>query len=181
MDRGHVVRGAAGHVAEVGLSPIAPTDRHSCGVDGAWEAYCSGRGIAGFVRERLEEDDRESTLRTTEELTAKDVLAAERAEDPVANEYVDRISRYNAAGFGTIVNAYNPDMITVGGGVGHSNFETLRERMVPHLERFALPAIPPIEPAGLGDEIGLYGALAPFADGIDVGTAASTVAASTDD
>ena len=211
VDRGHVIRGAHGHAAEVGLFPIAPTDRKSTGVDGAWEAYCSGRGIASYVSDRLKDETRETALFDRESiagpdspfdpdspsdpdspfdpdsstgsgiLTAKEVFAAVAAGDAVANEYLDQIARYNAAGFGTIVNAYNPDLITVGGGVGLSNFETLYERMAPHIERFSLPEVPTIETTTLGDEIGLYGALAPFAGETDARQAARIAASSTDD
>ncbi|MCU4743599.1 ROK family protein [Halobacteria archaeon AArc-m2/3/4] len=164
VDHGHVVRGADGHATEVGLFPIGPPDRASSGVPGAWEAYCSGRGIAGFVRDLLKTETRETVL-DAEDLTARDVFeaASDPDPDPVADDYLDRIARYNAAGLGTLVNAYNPDLVTVGGGVGASNFETILERTRPHIERYALPAIPDIQPTRLGDEIGLYGALAPYA------------------
>ncbi|WP_207589670.1 ROK family protein [Halomontanus rarus] len=178
VDRGRVVRGADGHAAEVGLFPIGPSDRASSGVPGAWEAYCSGRGIAGFVRDLLETDPRDTTL-NREELTARDVFEAAERGDPVADDYLDRIARYNAAGLGALVNAYNPDLLTVGGGVGAANFETILERTEPHLEQYALPALPDIQPTRLGDEIGLYGALAPYATQ-SWPAAAESVAASTD-
>ncbi|MCU4974901.1 ROK family protein [Halobacteria archaeon AArc-m2/3/4] len=163
VDRGHVVRGTAGHAAEVGLFPIGPPDRESSGIPGAWEAYCSGRGIAGFVADLLETESRETVLAGPEAVTARDVFDAVDRGDPVADDYLDRIARYNAAGLGTLVNAYNPDLVTVGGGVGATNFETILERTRPHIEEYALPAIPDIQPTRLGDEIGLYGALAPYA------------------
>lgn len=163
VDRGHVLRGASGQAAEVGLFSVAPTDRDSCDVPGAWEAYCSGRGITGFVGELLADESRETMLPAPEDLTARDVFEAARAGDAVADDYLDRIGRYNAAGLGGVINAYNPDLITVGGGVGQSNFEVVLERARPHLEAFAYPDLPRIEPTRLGDEIGLYGALAPYA------------------
>ncbi|WP_276253217.1 ROK family protein [Halomontanus rarus] len=165
VDHGHVVRGADGHAAEVGLFPIGPPDRASSDVPGAWEAYCSGRGIAGFVRDLLETESRATVLPDPDALTARDLFDAVAEDDPVANDYLDRICEYNAAGLGTLINAYNPDLITVGGGVGAANFETILERTEPHLEQFTLPAVPTIEKTTLGDEIGLYGALAPYAMG----------------
>ncbi len=163
VDHGHVVRGAHGHATEVGLFPIGPPDRASSGVPGAWEAYCSGRGIAGFVADCLERRSRDTSLPEPDTVSAPDLFAAVERGDAVANEYLDRICEYNAAGLGTFINAYNPDLITVGGGVGASNFETILERVRPHLEQYILLLIPVIQPTRLGDEIGLYGALAPYA------------------
>ncbi|WP_114577970.1 ROK family protein [Saliphagus sp. LR7] len=162
VDRGHVLRGAAGQAAEVGLLPIGPEERSSSGVPGAWEAYCSGRGIAGFVADLLADDSRETAL-DPEGLTSRDVFEAAAAGDRVADDYLDRIGRYNAAGIGAVVNAYNPGLITVGGGVGEPNFEEIVERARPRLADYALPEVPPIRRTDLGDAIGLYGALAPHA------------------
>lgn len=162
VERGHVLRGAAGQAAEVGLLPIGPADRSSSGVPGAWEAYCSGRGIAGFVTDLLADESRETVLEPAD-LTSRDVFEAAAAGDRVADDYLDRIGRYNAAGIGAVVNAYNPGLITVGGGVGEANFEEIVERARPRIAEFALPEVPPIRRTELGDAIGLYGALAPHA------------------
>lgn len=162
VDRGRVVRGADGHAAEVGLLPIGPPERESCGVPGAWEAYCSGRGIAEYVGDLLRRESRDTVLPGPDDVTARDVFEAAADGDAVAQAYLERIGRYNAAGLGAVINAYNPDLLTIGGGVGGSNFETILEGARPHLDRFAIPEIPRIEPTQLGDRIGLYGALAPF-------------------
>lgn len=167
VDRGRVVRGEAGQAAEVGLFPIGPEDRSSSGVPGAWEAYCSGRGIAGFVADLLAEEQRKTVLDPAD-LTSRDVFEAAAAGDRVADEYLDRIGRYNAAGLGAVINAYNPGLITVGGGVGDANFETIVERARPHVGTYALPDVPEIRRTELGDAIGLYGALAPHAAGTEL-------------
>lgn len=167
VERGRVLRGAAGQAAEVGLLPIGPEDRSSSGVPGAWEAYCSGRGIAGFVADLLADEPRETVL-DPDDLSARDVFEAAAAGDRVADDYLERIGRYNAAGLGAVINAYNPGLITVGGGVGEANFGTIVERARPHLETFALPEVPAIRRTELGDEIGLYGALAPYAMGTEL-------------
>ncbi|WP_242695518.1 hypothetical protein [Halomontanus rarus] len=62
-----------------------------------------------------------------------------------------------------MINAYNPDLITIGGGVGASKFETILERTRLCLGQYTLPEVSEIQPTTLGDEIGLYGALAPYA------------------
>ncbi len=109
-------------------------------------------------------DRSRSTPRFRFPTIARDLFDAVEEDDPVANDDLDRICAYNAAGLGTLINAYNPDLLTVGGGgVGAANVKTVLERTRPHLEQYTLPAIPEIQPTRLGDEIGLYGALAPYA------------------
>ena len=50
VEDGQVLRGEDGYAAEIGLLPVCATgELSSFGVRGAWEAYCSGRGIPQFV------------------------------------------------------------------------------------------------------------------------------------
>ncbi|WP_207592193.1 hypothetical protein [Halomontanus rarus] len=101
---------------------------------GAWAAYCSGHGIAGFVAEFLEIEPRNMVLTTFEPVTAADLFNTVNRGDPVANDYLDCLARYNAAGLGTR----------------------------PHLEQYVVPVAPDIQPIQLSDDIGLYNALTPY-------------------
>ena len=168
VDRGRPVRGESGQAAEVGLFPVDPTsDLDSFDISGAWEAICSGRGIPEFVAERLREEDRPTALRGVEDLTAPDLFEAARDGDDVAEEYLERIGRYNAAGIGMLCNAYNPGLITLGGGVALNNQRVVLDGIRDNLEDFLYVEAPDIAITDLGDDIGLYGALARGAARVD--------------
>ncbi|MFC7237611.1 ROK family protein [Saliphagus sp. GCM10025317] len=160
VEDGHLLRGEHGHAGEVGLLPIvADGDLESCGVRGAWEAYCSGRGIGQYVRSLLAEESRETTL-DHETVTAEAVFEAVDAGDQVAEDYLDRIGRLNAAGLGGVCNAHDPGLVTVGGGVALNNAEVLLEAIEAHLDDYLFVERPALEVTPLGDFIGLYGSLA---------------------
>ena len=165
VENGDAVRGETGCAAEVGLIPVCATgDRESFGVRGAWEAYCSGRGIPGYVTSLVREADRESVLAAVDELTAKDVFEAAASGDPVARDAIDRIGRLNAAGIGALANTYNPGVITIGGGVALNNRAAILGGIRSHLDDYCYVPTPDLQLTELGDYIGLYGALGAFAD-----------------
>jgi glucokinase len=164
IDGGRVVRGEENFAGEVGGIPVGPADGLACfGVQGAWEAYCSGPGILDYVAGRLEDEDRETTLSNRDELRTQHVFEAGNGGDEVATEYLDAVARYNAAGFGTIANMYNPGLITVGGGVAQNNPGWVLDGIDQHIGDFLVADEPAISITEFEDEIGVYGALAQLA------------------
>ncbi len=165
VENGNVLRGEHGHASEIGLIPIvANGDLESFGVRGAWEAYCSGRGIPTFVEALLSDETRKTSLRGQKDRTARDLFEAAAAGDDVAMDYRDRIDRLNAAGIGAIANAYNPGLITLGGGVVLNNQEVVLTGIERYLEEYCYVEPPVIKVSSLGDYIGLFGALGLFDD-----------------
>ncbi|WP_224334646.1 ROK family protein [Haloprofundus halobius] len=162
VEDGRPIRGERGYAAEVGLFSIrADGDLSSTGVRGAWEAYCSGRGIPNFARKLLAEDERVSTLHELDEITAPDVFAAADDGDALATDLLDRLARYNAAGIGTLVNAYDPGVVTLGGSVALENAEWMLSGIRQYLDDYVLAADPPaVRLTTLGEDIELYGAAA---------------------
>ena len=159
VEDGRLVRGENGQAGEFGLFPVGPdTGLDSCGVPGAWEAICSGRGIPQYVRHRMRDTAERSRLEG-ERFTAEDVFDAAAADDPVASACLDRIARYNA-GVGAVCNACNPGLVTLGGGVALNNERWMVEGIREYLDDYCFVDPPEIRVTALGDDIGLYGALA---------------------
>jgi len=168
VENGQVLRGESGQAGEFGLLPVAPeSDLSSTGVTGAWEAFCSGRGIPRYVRHRLETDgewaaeDTEFTqsVANGDSLSAPMVFTAAAEGDPFAQSSLEQLSRYNAAGIGALCNAFNPGLVTLGGGVALNNQEWLLEGIERYLEAYCFVDRPSLSITPLGEEIGLYGAL----------------------
>ncbi|WP_123539414.1 ROK family protein [Halosimplex salinum] len=173
VEQGWLVRGEAGEAGEFGLLPVAPhSDLRSTGVRGAWEAICSGRGIPQYVAQRAGEAASGDAIddggagsglsldadRST--WTAADVFDAAAAGDRFAQDCLDEIAQYNAAGIAAICNAVNPGVITLGGGVALNNPDWIIEGIESSLEEYLFVDPPTIQMTPLGDDIGLYGALA---------------------
>lgn len=161
VENGSLLRGEAGHSGEVGYYSVETDgELESFGVPGAWEAYCSGRGIPRFVENRLAEETRETPLLDVESLAAQDVFVSSRRGDPVARECLDDIARYNAAGVGALVNTCNPGVVTLGGGVVLNNADAVVSGIREYVDEYLFVERPEIRTTPLGDEIGVYGALA---------------------
>lgn len=180
---GKLFRGETGHAAEFGLISLAPdSDLQSGGVPGAWEAFCSGRGIPKHARHRLARTERPSELRDRDELTAQMVFTAAEKGDPFADDVLARVGRLNAAGIGAIANAVNPGIVTLGGGVAINNSDRILAGLDRHLARYCFVDPPEVRMSTLQEEIGLYGALGTYVQQArTAGIPEGSVRATTDD
>lgn len=159
---GNVLSGWDGNAGEVGHSVVDPTGalECGCGIDGHWEAYCSGNNLPRYARHLHETEGIATDLPLGDEaFVAGDVFAA-AGEDPLADAVVEDCTAYNAIGVANVVHAYAPLVISVGGAVAYNNpdlvVEPLRER-VPDL---VMANVPQIRLTTLGEEAVVRGALA---------------------
>ena len=124
VSRGSLVRGCDGTAGELGHMTI---DRHgppcSCGNRGCLEALASGwamgRRAQDAVTERPKEGAALLALAAGEarDLTASVVAVAARDGDPLALRLVRQTGEALGAGIATVVNALNPCLVILGGGV----------------------------------------------------------------
>lgn len=161
VERGRLLEGERGYAGEVGYLPVLPdAELDSAGVRGAWEAYCSGRGLEEYVEHLLAQEDRETRLNQFDTVGPEALFEAANEGDAVANEYLDEVARFNAVGIGTVANFYDPGLITLGGGVVLNNSERILDGIRRHVDDYLLNSDPEIQVTELGDEIGIYGAMA---------------------
>jgi len=73
---------------------------------------------------------------------------------------VEKIGELNAIGFANVINAYDPELITVGGTVTLKNPELVLEPIHRYVEKYVLNRLPEIRITLLGEDVVLYGALA---------------------
>lgn len=162
VEDGRLSRGESGQAGEFGLLPVAPHEYASTGVTGAWEAVCSGRGIPEYVARQR--SDGEEKFAVSEEFTAEAVFEAAAAGEEFAETCLDEIARYNAAGIAAICNAVNPGLVTLGGGVALNNGEWIVSGIERSLDEFLFVDAPELTLSPLGDDVGLYGALAVYGE-----------------
>jgi len=160
IDDGQLLRGEHGQAGEVGQCTVDPTGAlEAFGIPGAWEAYCSGVGIPQYVRHRLRDESRPTCLTDVEDLDPVAFFEAVDRDDAVAREYLEAISRYNAAGLAGVVNICNPGIVTLGGGIIHNQPRVI-DGIERYLDEYLVVDRPVLEITALGEEIGLYGAIA---------------------
>ena len=177
---GHVVRGATGNGAELGHLLAVPGGRAcACGRRGCVQAEASGTSIAARARELVESGVETSLSRLGEAVTAEAVAGAARAGDAVAGAAWDAAMRALAAGVTNAINAFDPDVVVLGGGVtraGTQLFDPVRRAAVPE-------AMPPmarhvrIVPALLGEDVGVLAGVAVAIDRFGLPRAAGTAQA----
>ena len=168
MVDGHLLVGKDGNAVEIGHLTIDPDSELvcGCGCRGHWEAYCSGRNIPNYAGLLMREKEGAGSLLLDaaggdpEGITAEALFAAATEGDPLALWIVRRIGEINAIGFADIVNAYDPELITVGGSVALRNPDLVLEPIKENIDRHLINRRPEIRITPLGEDAVLYGALA---------------------
>jgi glucokinase len=152
----HGVAGEFGHLPVMLGGPAC-----GCGAAGHLEALSSGSGIARAGREAgIAPPPAGGPTSAPRPLTAADVAAAEQAGDERGAVIMGRAREAFAAAVVGIVNALDPSLIVVGGGVACGEGERL---LAPAREALATYALSPtaatvaVVPAALGDDGGLIG------------------------
>lgn len=167
---GNLLFGKDGNAAEVGHITIDQEGKLICGCGkaGHWEAYCSGSNIPNFVRMKLKElggftGRSELTDLSDEALgdfTAKDLFRMANSGDDLALDFIEEIGRLNAIGFAAVTEAYDPELITVGGAVALNNPAMIIDPIKRNIGDYTQNEIPDIELTDLKEEVVLYGAIA---------------------
>ena len=110
--------GAAGEVGHLGVSEDGPT----CGAGhvGCLEAFASGTAIAARAREAIAAGGLVRTARLAEHdppLSAETVYLAGQQGEAEATAIIESAGRYLGMGLASLINAFNPQAIVIGGGL----------------------------------------------------------------
>lgn len=151
-------RGMAGHVGHLRLTQDGP--RCFCGTVGCFEAVASGSAFGARAREAASRDP-SGYLGRVENADARHVIAGARAGDAACLALVAEQARWLGQGFTSVIHAYSPERVIMGGGVaqGFDLFEPVIHEII------RADAVSPFKdvrvvPASLGDNAGLIGAAA---------------------
>lgn len=186
-DGGHLLTGKQGNAAEVGHFFVKKDGlKCGCGNYGCAEAYCSGTGIANNARTKLINgklqlgkdyasilielirkegvkdrrfQNREPTKsELLEFVTSPLVFTAADAGDRLAQSVIGEACYYGGIAFADIANAYDPQVITVGGSLALNHPEILKPIRREMLEHINVEA-PEVLLTPLGDEVAEYGTI----------------------
>lgn len=156
---GTVLSGWDGNSGEVGHLQLDPRREMTCGcgMGGHWEAYCSGANIPRYAR-HIHESKGIATDLDLDEMSAADVF--DNRGDPLADEVVRRVSEWNVQGVASLIHAYAPLAIYVGGGVALNNPEQILDPVRDAIPQHVVGNVPDIQLTTLGDSVVVEGALA---------------------
>ncbi len=69
------------------------------------------------------------------------------------------MGRLNAIGFANITNAYDPELITIGGAIAFAHPDMILKPITRYIGDYNINRVPDIKLTELGEDIVLYGAL----------------------
>ena len=142
----------------------------SCGRRGCWETYSSATGLANMTREHLIKARAEGKKSIIEDMiggnldncNARVSFAAMKQGDEVGKAIVDEYISYLASGIASIINIFQPNVLSIGGGVcGEKDY--LLKPLVDEVfdQTYTKTGVSPqceIKIAELGNDAGIVGA-----------------------
>ena len=163
---GNVISGCTNSGGELGHITIVSDGRKChCPNRGCLEAYVGGWAIAERAQEAIRTLSNEgrrllSLAGSIKQVTAVTVSQSYREGDLVARMLVEETGRYLAAGVVSIVNAFNPCLVILGGGVVEGIPELIQivKDIVPTMALEAAVEKLQIVKASLGADAGAIGA-----------------------
>jgi len=157
----HLLLGKDGNAHEVGHIVIDYKSKLRCGCGriGHWEGYASGINIPNFIMYYLKKK-KVKNIPWVKGLTSEEFFGLVKKGDKFAREVLKELSKIYAAGIASVINVYDPELLTLGGSVFLNNYELLFPPIKRYLRLYLLNRKPRIIKTPLGGDIVLYGGLA---------------------
>ena len=152
-------RGVGGELGHITVNPDEEATCN-CGNHGCLEQYASATGVVRIANKLLAASKEESSLRTLETVTAKDVFDAAKAGDHLAVGAVEVIGKCLGLVVANVALAVDADVFVIGGGVSKAG-QVLIDVITKYYHYFAKiigdnKAKDVL--AKLGNDAGIYGA-----------------------
>jgi glucokinase len=166
---GRLYSGTNDLAGEVGHIRLAEDGPEAYGKRGSFEGFCSGSGIAQLARhvvemrlERGEPVDFCPDRTKISELTARDVGEAAKNGDFVARKILESSGRRLGQGIALLIDMLNPERIVIGSIYARCRefIEPAMQEAIRHEALSQAAKVCSVVPAGLGESIGDYAALA---------------------
>ena len=152
-------RGVGGELGHITVNPDEEATCN-CGNHGCLEQYASATGVVRIAKKLLAASKEESSLRTLETVTAKDVFDAAKAGDHLAVEAVEVLGKYLGLVVANVALTVDPDVFFIGGGVSKAG-QVLIDVITKYYHKFAKiigDNKAKVVLAKLGNDAGIYGA-----------------------
>ena len=166
---GKVYKGFNSAAGELGHIVIRVGGRQcTCGRQGCWEAYSSATGLIRTTTEKIEECKKAGRATKMTDLvaakgkvTGRTAFDAMRQGDEAAKEVVTEYVEYLASGLASMINIFQPEVLSIGGGISNEG-QYLLDLVVPLIRKqtYGTGLIPEtdIRIAQLKNDAGIIGA-----------------------
>ena len=155
-----IVCGSNGAGGEIGHINMKENEKDACGCGnhGCLEQYASATGIVRTTKKFLEEHPEAETVLKNDEITAKAIFDAAKADDEVAIKMVDKTAKILGRGLSQIACVVNPQVFVIGGGMSKAG-ALLIEKVQGYYQQYAFHAAKNtyFKLADLGNDAGIYG------------------------
>lgn len=158
--------GASGAAGEVGHIAVA-ADGPLCGAGhvGCLEAFASGTAIAHRAEDLIRAGQLPRTARIAEHnppLDAADVYRASEEGEAEAGAIIERAGHYLGIGLASLINAFNPQAIVIGGGLTNMGDAIMKPAIEVARQRSFGQSFSDVQivEGALGDRAGALGAIA---------------------
>lgn len=136
---GDVYRGFNGAALEVGHMAFASGGiLCSCGRKGCWEKYASVTALIEQTRVAIEKNPTsimKEFVKKRGKVSGRTAFEAAKVGDKAAQEVVDRYATYIAEGIVSLENIFQPEVITIGGGISREG-DSLLEPIKKYVEKY---------------------------------------------
>ena len=164
---GRLLTGANFAAGELGHTVIVPGGIPcTCGRVGCWERYSSATALKRMTSEKIEEcrkEGRYTKMYEAPHVSGRTACDCMRAGDRAAKEVYDEYVYYLALGLTNVVNTFQPEVISIGGGISGEG-QSLIDAIMPILEKERYDKYSSkhteLRIAKLGNDAGIIGAAA---------------------
>lgn len=163
----HLLLGKMGNAHEIGHIVVSYDSdiRCGCGGIGHWEAFAGGKNLprlAKIIAEKKKPPVETPAYRESLEgiIDPPKLFEYVRKGDLFARQVVEEMIKATIAGIASVINMYDPELITIGGSVFLYNIDILYEPIKNGVGKQIVTEKPLITPTPLKGDIVLYGALA---------------------
>lgn len=169
VDNGQIYKGFNNAGGELGHIVIRVDGRPcTCGRHGCWEAYSSATGLINMTKEKIaecEQTGRETAMAKIAsekgKVNGRTAFDARRMGDAAATEVVDEYIKYLASGIASMINIFQPEVLSIGGGISNEG-QYLLDLLVPRVreQQYGTNLVPltDIRIAKLRNDAGIIGA-----------------------
>ena len=137
----------------------------SCGRKGCWEAYASATALIRQTKRKMQERPDSIMWKLVDDnidkVSGRTAFDAMRAGDEAGKEVVDQYVLYVAAGVINMINIFQPEILTIGGGISKEEealIKPINEYAKNNMYSSGTGQLTKINVAHLGNDAGIIGA-----------------------
>ncbi len=160
---GHLLLGKDGNAHEVGhiVLDYSSSIRCGCGGVGHWEGMASGNNLWKLTKELAGKWSGKWTNFWRKSLESvirgEELFRAWRLGDEFASYVIEKLAEINAAGLASVINVYDPEVLTLGGAVILRNPDFVK-KVIAKVRKYVMNREPEITLTPLGEDAVLVGA-----------------------